>query len=353
MITTAIVGLGKIAQTKYLPALLECENASIAALYDKSMSVTAKICRSCGLDPAVCAESLEHVIQAKPDVVFLLNHDHYEVAKTLLNAGISICVEKPLCWSAIQAEELCALAKARGVWLYAAYMKQFDAAFQEFRRMVQAYGPPLMLNISCYAGNNKRWCDPQYRIIKEQPEEKAAAKRCLKDAWSSFYREEGQQFSHQSALSQTLLQLGIHQINLLHQVLGPVEVCSVHNTAAQGIQTFSAILRREDTTVNYRLLPLFSGPWLWKESYEAVYPDRILVYEPGSPFLHTSESVLRIVGGNGMADSSHRFEVEDPFRKMIRVIADSHGTDLNLLDPEAAVRDIHTIEQLLLAADRT
>lgn len=54
-----------------------------------------------------------------------------------------------------------------------------------------------------------------------------------------------------------------------------------------------------------------------------------------------------------MADSSHRFEVEDPFRKMIRVIADSHGTDLNLLDPEAAVRDIHTIEQLLLAADRT
>lgn len=352
MITTAIVGLGKIAQTKYLPALLECENASIVSLYDKSMSLTAGICRSCGLDPSVCAKSLEQVIQARPDVVFLLNHDHYEVAKTLLNEGISICVEKPLCWSSVQAEELCALAKSRGARLYAAYMKQFDAAFQEFRRLVQLYGPPLMLNISCYAGNNKRWCDPQYRIIKEQPDEKVDAKKRLKDAWSSFYQAQGRPFFQQSGLSQTLLQLGIHQINLLHEILGPVWVCSAHNTVDQGIQTFCAILRQNTTTVNYRLLPLFSGPWLWKESYEAVYPDRILIYEPGSPFLHTSESVLRTIGGDSMTESSCRFETEDPFRKMIRVIAESHGTDPTLLNPESAVRDIQTIEQLLLASEK-
>lgn len=352
MITTGIIGLGKIAQTKYLPVLLESENIRVTALYDKSASVTAGICQRYALPPSVCANSLEQVIQAKPDVVFLLNHDHYEVAKTLLTAGIGICVEKPLCWSSAQAGELAALAKQRGVPLYAAYMKQFDAAFEEFRRRVQAYGPPLMLNISCYAGNNKRWCDPQYRIIKELPEEKAEAKQNLKEAWNGFYREEGKQFSHQHALSQTLLQLGIHQINLLQEILGQVQVCTARHTLAQGIQTFSAILRREDTTVNYRLIPLFSGPWLWQESYEAVYPDKILVYEPGSPFLNTSESVLRVIGGEGLASSTVRFGVEDPFRNMIRVIADTHGTGAQLLDPEAAVRDIRTIEQMLLAADQ-
>ena len=351
MIRIGIVGLGKIAQTKYLPALLESELTQVTVLYDKSTSVTAGICARYGLASSVCAHSLEQVIEAAPDVVFLLNHDHYEVAKTLLTASVGVCVEKPLCWSSAQAEELCALAREKRVPLYAAYMKQFDPAFEAFRRSIRDYGAPLFLNISCYAGNNKRWCDPQYRIIKEQPDEKVQAKKLLKDAWDGFYQDEGQQFQHQHALSQTLLQLGIHQINLLHEVLGPVEVCSAHSTVSQGIQSFSAILRSEPTTVNYRLLPLFSAPWLWMESYEAVYPDKILIYEPGSPFLNTNESVLRVIGGDGIVSSTNRFDLEDPFRKMIGVIAASHRSDRILLQPEAAVQDIRTIEQLLMAAD--
>ena len=341
-----VIGLGKIAQTKYFPALRKRPDVKLVRLCDQSESLTQQLCVYYGLPESAGVISVDGVIQAKPELVFVLTHTHYEIVKELLENEINVCVEKPLCWSLEQAEELAALAQKRRVLLFAAYMKQYDPAFQSFREAIQKRGLPLMLNVACYAGNNTRWCDAKYRIFKETQEENISAKQKLTDSWTAFHQKNG---GHNRGSAELLLQLGIHQINLLHALLGEFQLKSCIIQENQGIRTVSALFRKDAVAVRYALIPVFSAPWLWEETYEAVYPDGILRYSPGCPFLSSSESRLRFVGVDGLGTQEQRFGVQDPFEQMIDALIQETGqTPPSATFAMQAIDDLRTIEEMLL-----
>jgi len=347
MMRIGLVGLGKIAQTKYLPALLDMDHVELTALCEQSSSLAEQTARTFRLPPDIVCGTLSQLIERKPELVFVLTHEHFRICGELLNAGIGVCVEKPLCWSSEQAKSLVERAEQQNIPLFAAYMKKYDPTFQAFQQEIAALGSPLSMDVVCYAGNNKRWCDVQFRISKESREEKAAAKQSLESDWSTFWTETGG-LGHREA-GQLLLQLGIHQINLLRELLGEIKVQDAVFQKQKGIQTVSTrFLSASGTPVHYTLIPLFSAPWLWTERYEAVYPDRILTYCPGSPFLRTSESTLRQIGASDvLQDQTRRFGVTEPFSAMMRdIIASADG---NISDPSArdAVRDLEIIESIL------
>ena len=351
-IRVGIIGLGKISQTKYIPALHRHSYANIVGLCDKSRSLSEKIAEYYGYGKDCIAASIEELIAKNPHLVFILTHDHYNVAKALLNSGISVCVEKPLCWSSAQAEELYALAQEKGASLYACYMKQFDPAFVAFRERIAESGLPLMINISCFAGNNKKWCDPLYKIIKENADEKSDAKQELKKAWDKFYSEDCTGKQQDRSNSQLLLQLGIHQINLLHALVDDIDIDSFTAIDDNGVRKIFCTGMSEKLRINYTLIPLFNAPWVWKEKFEALYSDKVLEYEPGCPFLISADSTLRVCQGNDMMENSvYRFGYEDYFYTMIDHILNTFEQGVTpdyRCSAESAIKDIRFIETMLM-----
>lgn len=346
-IRAGFVGLGKIAQTQYLPALIRDGRAEPVALCDISESLAYKSAAAFNLPGDLAVSSLDELLRRKPQVVFVLTHDHESIARRLIDEGISVCVEKPLCWSAERAAELVQYASDRGVKLYACYMKRFDPTFEAFAEHLRTADSILSADVLCYAGNNKKWCDPLFSIQKESADEKAAAKRLLGKAWDDFYAARPEQRPE----SQLLLQLGIHQINLLHVLLGDFTVEACVRRKRGGVLSISAIFDARGTAVNYSLVPLFDAPWDWRESYTAVCRDKLLRYEPGCPFLSVSVARLRIFDDTfGLGFSEYKAGYGNPFARMVHAILDAlegDGPADERLSPDQAVRDLHTVETML------
>ena len=67
------------------------------------------------------------------DAVFVLNSDEYHAEHTILaiNAGRHVLVEKPMCLTPREADEIIAARDAAGVQVMVAYMRRFAPAFTE------------------------------------------------------------------------------------------------------------------------------------------------------------------------------------------------------------------------------
>lgn len=344
-----IIGLGKIAQTKYLPALVKIARDDIIALYDQSSSLVGRIISRYGFNKEIICYSVDELINREPELVFVLTHNHYEVAKILLENKISICVEKPLCWEVIQAKDLLACAKENHVKIYASYMKQFDQTFKLLQKEITKRGVPLVVNVSCYAGNNKQWCDPLFDIYKESSEEKRYTKQELKESWNAYFLNNSVEGVEHQAESQLLLQLGIHQLNLIRKLFGHLEVRHAIFSHNNSVCTINTMLQGSDNTIiNYSLVPLFSGAWVWKEKYEIIYQDALITYHPGCPFLPMSDSWLEIAEENGnMSNTVIKSGMIDSFELMLRSILKNFYDNEEYTSALEAIEDIKLIEALL------
>ena len=344
-----IIGLGKIAQTQYLPILLNKHETEIVALCDQSSSLIDTIVTMHGLSENVICHNANELINKKPDFVFVLTHNHYDISEELIKRGISICVEKPLCWESKQAKVLLELAREKHVKIYAAYMKQYDNTFRILQYEVTKRGIPINVNVSCYAGNNKKWCDPLFTIYKESDLEKKITKQELKESWNGFFSSnEINDLEHQIE-TQLMLQLGIHQINIIQKLFGQVEIQNAIFSHINGVCTINSLMRNADnTSINYTLVPMFSGAWLWKEKYEIVYPDALIVYHPGCPFLPISDAYLEIIEGHEcLGTTIVKSDMANPFETMIDNILYQFNSGEDNASVLEAIEDIKVIESLL------
>lgn len=64
------------------------------------------------------------------------NHTHYEIAKAFLENGINVVCEKPFTMTSAEGEELCALAKARGLEICVTYTYPHYPILQEARHLI-------------------------------------------------------------------------------------------------------------------------------------------------------------------------------------------------------------------------
>ena len=172
----------------------------------------------------------------------------------------------------------------------------------------------------------------------------------LKDAWNQFYSER-QETDRTS--SQLLLQLGIHQINLLRTLFeSPLEIESCIATDEAGTRKISAVFSSQGHIINYTLIPLFQAPWVWRESFEALYTDKVITYEPGCPFLPTSQAALHVSTGDSETrrTETRLFSFADPFRNMIDSILSAYLQNHavpDALSADFAASDIRFIESML------
>lgn len=102
-----VVGLGGIAQKAWLPVLAAASDWTLQG-HGRLRAKALPICESWRIPYADSLSSLA----ASCDAVFVHSStaSHFDVVSTLLNAGVHVCVDKPLAENLRDAERLVELA---------------------------------------------------------------------------------------------------------------------------------------------------------------------------------------------------------------------------------------------------
>lgn len=126
-----VVGLGGIAQKAWLPVLGAVDGWTLQAAWSPGKEKALRICEGWRIP---YADSLEQ-LAAQCDAVFVHTStaSHFEVVSRLLNAGVHVCVDKPLADKLNEAESLVELAARRKLTLMVGFNRRFAPLYRELK----------------------------------------------------------------------------------------------------------------------------------------------------------------------------------------------------------------------------
>lgn len=126
-----VVGCGAVAQVQHLPnlALLQ-EEFSVEIICDLSPSLAANVATEFHIPRHT--SDLEELLSSNIDAVLLCHTDpKTEAAIAAFTAGKHVLIEKPVCFSLLEIEQMTAAQQRSGTVGMAAYMKVYDPAFEQ------------------------------------------------------------------------------------------------------------------------------------------------------------------------------------------------------------------------------
>jgi len=129
-IRIAVVGVGSLGQ-HHARVCADLPGTALAGVFDRDPARAAEVaarhgCRSFDRLPDLIAE-VDAVAVAVPTV------DHHRVAQTLLEAGKDVLVEKPICSTLAEAEDLIRLAREGNRVLQVGHIERFNPATDVLR----------------------------------------------------------------------------------------------------------------------------------------------------------------------------------------------------------------------------
>jgi len=129
----AVIGAGRMGSfhAKKLASMADVE---LAAVIDPNAEAAETLARSLGTaartDYRPILRALDAAVVAAPSAA------HHAIASDLLNAGVHVLVEKPLCPRRDEADDLSILAHRRGLVLRTGHVERFNPAFAAVRREI-------------------------------------------------------------------------------------------------------------------------------------------------------------------------------------------------------------------------
>lgn len=134
----AVVGLGRFARGRLLPALSRAPHARLAGVYTRNPEVRQAVAGEYG----VRAYETYHAVLADPNaqiVGLVTPHDvHAEQAVAAARAGKHVFVEKPMAVTVPDAAKMAAACEAARVGLFVGFHLRFHEAHQRAREVVRS-----------------------------------------------------------------------------------------------------------------------------------------------------------------------------------------------------------------------
>ncbi|QRG77582.1 Gfo/Idh/MocA family protein [Citrobacter sp. R56] len=126
-----VVGLGGIAQKAWLPVLGTSGDWTLQGAWSPSRDKALRICESWRIP---YADSLVN-LASTCDAVFVHSstETHYQVVSELLNAGVHVCVDKPLAETLRDAERLVELAARKKLTLMVGFNRRFAPLYRDLK----------------------------------------------------------------------------------------------------------------------------------------------------------------------------------------------------------------------------
>ena len=154
MLKVAIIGCGKIADS-HASQIVRIKGCEIVGAYDREPLMAEQLAKRFPVKRAF-SNLTELFDEARPDVVHITTppQSHFDLAKTCLERGCHVYVEKPFTVWADEAEKLIAIANEKGLKVTAGHDDQFSHVSRRMRSLVSSGflgGPPVhMESYYCY-----------------------------------------------------------------------------------------------------------------------------------------------------------------------------------------------------------
>lgn len=138
MLTVGFIGNGKSANRYHIPFILQrSDKIKIKMIYTRkhSRDVWDEI------PGVIYTEDLPELLNDQEIQVIIIStpsQSHYELAKTVLNAGKNCVVEKPFTETLEEAKELYTLAKQKGVMIQCYQNRRFDSDFLTVQKVIES-----------------------------------------------------------------------------------------------------------------------------------------------------------------------------------------------------------------------
>lgn len=134
----AVVGLGRFARGRLLPALSRAKHGRLVGIYTRNPDVRRTVAQEYG---AVAYETYEALLtDPQVEIVGLVTpHNlHTEQAIHAAEAGKHVFVEKPMALSVPEAVKMLGACAAAGVGLYVGFHLRFHDAHQQARELIRS-----------------------------------------------------------------------------------------------------------------------------------------------------------------------------------------------------------------------
>lgn len=126
-----VVGLGGIAQKAWLPVLGAATDWTLQAAWSPTREKALPVCERWRMPYASSLSALAE--QCDAVFVHTSTASHYAVVSELLNAGVHVCVDKPLAENLPDAERLVELAARKKLTLMVGFNRRFAPLYRDLK----------------------------------------------------------------------------------------------------------------------------------------------------------------------------------------------------------------------------
>ncbi|MEI7778445.1 MAG: Gfo/Idh/MocA family oxidoreductase [Actinomycetes bacterium] len=301
-----VVGTGLIAQVMHLHFLRELSDQyEIAALCDLSIENAETQAAKYGVG-SVFTDWREMLASPIDAVLILTSGNHAEIAVAAAKAGRHVFVEKPMCYSVLEAKQMVAAAAAAGVTLMVGYPKRYDPAYARFLEEVRKIRAPRMLRVTTYESALAPYI-AHYPLSKPTPPSAEVLAKLAAEADASVETaiSDSDPFLKQM-YSGILLDTLVHEINAVRGVLGEpsrIDWVSLSDDVVTVMLKFGSI----PVAIHWVNISEISR---YRMEFSVIGDDRHVTLAFPSPFLRNAPAVLEIEDGvPGTTRSSHSTEI--------------------------------------------
>ena len=135
LLRVGMVGLGGIAQKAWLPVLSAAARWQLAGAFSPTQAKAQPVCDAYRIPYIGSIAGLA----TRCDAVFVHSStaSHYAVVSELLNAGVHVCVDKPLAENLSDAERLVDLAARKKLTLMVGFNRRFAPRYRELKARLE------------------------------------------------------------------------------------------------------------------------------------------------------------------------------------------------------------------------
>lgn len=221
-IRVGIVGCGEVTQILHLPSLYQLGHLfEVTALCDVSPTVLTTVGDTWNVSNRF-TDYRELVRQNDVDAVLIANPHvyHAEVIVAAVEAGKHVLVEKPMCLTLREADEIITARQRTGVVVQVGYMRRYASAFTEACTMVRQMGRIKLAHVHDVIGQNALIINQTARVIRAtdvDQETLAVARRLEQERVLEAIGDVPPEIRQAYML---LLGLSTHDISAMRELLG-------------------------------------------------------------------------------------------------------------------------------------
>jgi predicted dehydrogenase len=222
-IRVGIVGCGEAAQIIHWPSLNHLANYyEVTALCDVSPRVLEELGKRWNIQ-YLTTDHRELVTRSQVDAVLVANPNafHSEVTLNAITAGKHVLVEKPMCVTRREADEIVAAQKGHKVVVQVGYMRRYAPAFLQGCALVKQMGPVKFARVHDLIGSNALIINATSRVVRDEHMPKAV-KKAAKAREETLFEEAlgGKLTADLKKAYAIMLGLSSHDVSAMREILG-------------------------------------------------------------------------------------------------------------------------------------